>query len=1172
MMKRIVATLFFLSLALIALALVAPGFVDWSAHKDRLISQLEPYLGRRLVVGGQVKFRLLPNPQILLEDVALENAKGAQQKDFMTLRQLEARIKFQPLLQGRFEVDTINLSDPVINLEILDDGTPDWTGILKERESRIANEAEAIQLNQVSVTGGALHYVNHVTGSEWRVDNLDLAVSADTLFGPYRISGTMQYRGTRVGLEVGTGRFESGETPVPVHMAFTPDGKLPQVKIEGTIDMRGDSAGPGTAASATDAPPPQEELKAGAQAPLLPGPTLRGELSVSDGNLASLAEGPLLHGVAFLNEPTDLGATLLLRGGEARLTDIKAKFGKRGEISGKLGLAFEKGKTPALDAELSGANLVLLAKPGFAPLPEGIALRLKFKGKNLVWGGATLPAAAITTETGAGKWEVKSLRLDLPAKSVIKLAGTATPADQYAAYNVELATEDLAALLKSLPLAQGNALKSLETGVVKKFSLAGSLDLRSDSLSFSNIDAKIDDKVKVSGVLTAVRETKQPSFRASLNFEDADLSIFPDEAWQRFAGELAKADGDLALSVKNLSSGGRAGASFTLNGSTGGGGLQLKDMAGTFADGGDFKLSGKLAALSPAISANLQYALKTHAPGAVAKALGLSLPPPLKGETELDVHGQASGEAKKFTFDAAGTEGGLGFSLQGSSETGEEGVARFHEKLHFDKADGVLAAATGVALDRLLPGTDGLTADLSGARAAYKLDKIAAGPVSGWLSRKEGKLDGELKADTLDAGAWFSGAVPSGGELKLALSANKLLWRGNEFSQPVLTLETGPEHLKISDFKAALWGGTLSGAIEAKRKDGAWNAKFKGSDAGADLAQLQERLDLKGFGLGAGDVDFDLDVALPAEGAGEGKDLLTGAGGTLEVRTGNLTVHHFAPGPLADMLAGLKHEPERLAEQMTAALNSGSATYKDVTGRFKLGHGSLTIDSLKLSSPDADLDVTGALETGPATYHVAAKVQLHEPATLPAFTVNRTGGVRDAPDYTVNAAPVIEYFAKREAKPAPENPAPAPGIAPPIPLTPPGPAAGQTPPTPPPASPGSDKTSPELDKAAPDVNTPAASGMDAPIEEEPLSAPMTDVPPSPGNNPAPLAPANNVPPAPPAPPETPPTVTPAPPPLEKPAPPQIQTPATPAGNDSGAIKGILDRLNDAPPDGQTQKP
>ena len=53
---------------LVAALLVAPGFVDWNAHKDRISQEVFDLAGRELVIDGDVSLVLLPTPTSLTSD------------------------------------------------------------------------------------------------------------------------------------------------------------------------------------------------------------------------------------------------------------------------------------------------------------------------------------------------------------------------------------------------------------------------------------------------------------------------------------------------------------------------------------------------------------------------------------------------------------------------------------------------------------------------------------------------------------------------------------------------------------------------------------------------------------------------------------------------------------------------------------------------------------------------------------------------------------------------------------------------------------------------------------------------------------------------------------------------------------------------------------------------
>jgi hypothetical protein len=1091
MMKRIVATLFFLSLILLAVALAAPGFIDWSQHKDRIIAQLKPYLGRQMTVGGQVKFRLIPNPEILLEDVTLSNAEGAKADNFMRLKQLEASIKFQPLLQGRFEVEAINLAEPALNLEILDDGSANWTGILKEREEGaggIENAADTVRFNQITMTNGTVHYLNQVTGAEWLVDKVNLAVSADTLFGPYKISGDMQYKGAQVAIEAATGKLGGAE--VPLHVSFNPVESLPQVTLEGTMDTQG-------------------------------GLNMKGDLVITQGSVASLFDSDFLKGISFLNDEADVTGALDVRGGEAKLEGIKAKFGKKGEASGSIGIAFEKGMKPLVTADLSGSALKVTAKPGFMEVPDGFAARLKLKGKNISWGGAGLPGVSVNVDTDKEEWVVKNARFDLPGKSVAKLAGVVTPKTKYAAYSVQVTTEDLPVMLKSLPLADGNFLKVVESsGIIKKLDWSSSLDLRADKIGFADIDAKVGDKTKLSGVL-GIGRGKTPSFKANLNVDDADLS--GTEGWKAFLSGVLKAEGDIEIAAKNLAKGDMKLAVFSFHGTSGVAGLQIKGMSGTFADGGELSSNGAIASLDPVAGIDIVYSLKTENPGAVAKALGVSLPPPLKGDMAVDIHGHIGGDAKKYTFNTDGH----GIFVNGTAETGEGGVETYQNNIKLE--NGGVFAMLGLPIDRLLGAPKELSAELKGTATDYKVSNIDAGGINGWISRKDGKSDGELTASTLDFDGWLWNNWNLKDELALKLKAKKLLWHSNEIISPTLSLEAGPDRLRVANLTGEIWGGDLTAEASGKRKGDTWSGALKGKARGVDLGHFAQLMELKGFTAGSGDLDFDL----KSDGDKEAKQWFHGMDGTIGMRASAITIESFAPAALQDVLSSFKKEMQDLPQEVSKALHSGDTKYDDVEGTFSVSDGKVTVEKLLLADAAAAVDVQGDYDLSPETFQVTASVQLKSPPDVPSFTVSRSGKMENAPGYTVNAKPLLDYFAKRQAK---DETKPAVEVAP-------LPQENVTPDAPKPLiekplqletklpdeqplelTPPDQKEPPSLPKPDEDED---GVDPDAPIETEQLDAP----PPPPPSEALPVL-----------------------------KPPPAPAPA-PAGNES-AIKGILDRLND----------
>ena len=123
-------TLLYGLLGLIVLAvagvLIAPSLIDWNPFKRDLALEVKAATGRDVEISGDFDFAILPSPRLTAEVVRLANAPGAAAPDMARIKSLRADLRFWPLLAGRIEVETLRLSEPVIGLERLGNGKPNW--------------------------------------------------------------------------------------------------------------------------------------------------------------------------------------------------------------------------------------------------------------------------------------------------------------------------------------------------------------------------------------------------------------------------------------------------------------------------------------------------------------------------------------------------------------------------------------------------------------------------------------------------------------------------------------------------------------------------------------------------------------------------------------------------------------------------------------------------------------------------------------------------------------------------------------------------------------------------------------------------------------------------------------------------------------------------------------
>lgn len=620
-MTRIVKLLFFLGVALLVAGLVAPSFIDWNQHKAEVMAQIQPYFQRKVNVAGNVSFKILPQPEIMLQSVSIANAQGAKEPALLTLKSLEARVKLEPLLEGQIEVENINLTEPVLNLEVTRDGKTSLSGVLTP-STDLGAAAPAIKLNHVTIANGTLHYSSQLTGVERTFDNLNLSVAADTLLGPYKIAGDMQYQRTRLNIDMSTGVFDKDMSAATNISLMPANNDLPQIHLSGDMNL-------------------------GA------GLDIEGELSLKDGKPGGLVNVASLNALDFMNDSVDMTGTLQFKGNQLSLNDVKAKFGRAETVRGKIVVQISPAGKNVVEANLEGNGLIITDKPSdtYMNVPAEFQGSLHFKGKNIVWDGRHLNTADISTTFNDKGWAIKSAFVALPGNTQIKLAGTVTPATNSAAYtSVQMTTDDLGKLVDSFAPPDTSIFNALGGNApFKKLQMTTNLDISPAKFSFYNLDATVDDKEKASGVLNIQRVTTKPNVTAKLNFSGWDSTAFPDV----FIQAIMKSDADLELTADNFTRGALKIANLSFKGKTDGQGLAIENLSGNISDKDSFSATGHVATLAPAITGlDVSYTLKAAHAINVAKSLGADLPP-LTGDN-FDLKGTLKGGAGKYTFTAQG--------------------------------------------------------------------------------------------------------------------------------------------------------------------------------------------------------------------------------------------------------------------------------------------------------------------------------------------------------------------------------------------------------------------------------------------------------------------------------------------------------------------------------------
>lgn len=169
-------------LLLVVVGLVAYVLTfDPNENKEWIADKFREETGRELVLGGDVAWTLYPWLGITADDVSIGNAPGFSATPLVQAQHIDMRIKLMPMLNKKYEIDTVRLHGAQINLEVRGDGTNNWTfGDPAEVEEPAQESGEGIPadiiIGGVDIQDAALVYDDQQANTHYEVSNFDVAI------------------------------------------------------------------------------------------------------------------------------------------------------------------------------------------------------------------------------------------------------------------------------------------------------------------------------------------------------------------------------------------------------------------------------------------------------------------------------------------------------------------------------------------------------------------------------------------------------------------------------------------------------------------------------------------------------------------------------------------------------------------------------------------------------------------------------------------------------------------------------------------------------------------------------------------------------------------------------------------------------------------------------------
>lgn len=204
-----------IGLAVVVVLLIAAGVVisliPLDSYKGEIQARVKESTGRDLRIDGDISLSLFPPLAVSVENVGFANAPGATTPEMATVERLDIALQILPLLSGEVAIDRFVLERPVINLEVDQQGKPNWqleTAEAAPAPSGDAGAGEAgggvseLRLGDVRLVDGTLNFVNRQSGQEVTVSEMNMELSLPSLSSPFTVDGSAVWNDEEIGLEL----------------------------------------------------------------------------------------------------------------------------------------------------------------------------------------------------------------------------------------------------------------------------------------------------------------------------------------------------------------------------------------------------------------------------------------------------------------------------------------------------------------------------------------------------------------------------------------------------------------------------------------------------------------------------------------------------------------------------------------------------------------------------------------------------------------------------------------------------------------------------------------------------------------------------------------------------------------------------------------------------------
>ena len=187
----------------IAVLLIAPAFIDIRDYKPELEKKVAEATGRPFSVGDDLSLSLFPWAGISFSDLRLGNTPAFSEKELVTVKSFEVRVKLLPLISKDIQVKRFILNEPNITLVKNKNGRVNWaqpddtkkkapaekTGKESKEPAAVAGLPIAdLTVGEFAIKNGSVIWIDHTTDTRKEITAVNLSLLDVSLERPVKLS------------------------------------------------------------------------------------------------------------------------------------------------------------------------------------------------------------------------------------------------------------------------------------------------------------------------------------------------------------------------------------------------------------------------------------------------------------------------------------------------------------------------------------------------------------------------------------------------------------------------------------------------------------------------------------------------------------------------------------------------------------------------------------------------------------------------------------------------------------------------------------------------------------------------------------------------------------------------------------------------------------------------